>query len=329
MVTFKGKGVDANIAIDASLAPTKHPQNTHKTSKKHLAHHRIRNARLIHRTRHRYRYDWLIDGVMSQADGNHGLSVLDAPFYITTRQDVTIRHVTIASNIGAKGATTVPIPLMYVGLGAAADATGEWYRGHVKMQTLTLFGTTADAIVVDGAGFLDIDNLHAGSTGYQSFYGGPGMIGGRCVNVRGPDASVVVTGGFCNSNLTRSGAGRALAFSNCTKISDVRSFNPVGRLPTPFSHGAPGAPLTIGPWGVDPRPQPGACYMAHGVDVSVLAMGDPAAPGHANYNLTVRDADGATMFTLASITSPMLLQVGWSLCFGALQLPGTISVGGA
>ena len=32
------------------------------------------------------KYDWLIDGVMSQSDGNHGVSETDAPFYLTTRQ---------------------------------------------------------------------------------------------------------------------------------------------------------------------------------------------------------------------------------------------------
>jgi hypothetical protein len=38
------------------------------------------------------KYDWLIDGVMSQSDGNHGLSERDAPFYLTTRQASTSLH---------------------------------------------------------------------------------------------------------------------------------------------------------------------------------------------------------------------------------------------
>lgn len=43
------------------------------------------------------KYDWLIDGVMSQADGNYGKDITDAPIYLATNQDVTLRQVTIAS----------------------------------------------------------------------------------------------------------------------------------------------------------------------------------------------------------------------------------------
>ena len=112
-------------------------------------------------------------------------------------QDVTIRHVTIASNLVITPQRPAPapsIPLMYIGVAVAHDAGGEWYRGHIKMDTLTLFGTDADAIKIVGTGFVDIHNLHAGGTGDQSFYGGPGVIGGRCVNVVGPEADVVVSG---------------------------------------------------------------------------------------------------------------------------------------
>ena len=111
------------------------------------------------------------------------------------------------------------IPLVYFELDLAQDASGEWYRGHIKADTFTLFGTNSDAIFVTGAGFVDIHNIHAGSThcmdgkpwgsppsaacsagaptpsnpygrGGQSFYGGPGVIEGYCVNAAGPDTDV-------------------------------------------------------------------------------------------------------------------------------------------
>eukprot|EP00039_Didymoeca_costata_P000522 m.45970 g.45970 ORF g.45970 m.45970 type:complete len:373 (-) comp10317_c1_seq1:34-1152(-) len=78
------------------------------------------------------KYDWLIDGVMSQDDGNFGSEVpTDAPIYIYSRQDVTIRHVTIAANI-VTPVPTIAVPLIYISLGIAKDATGEWYRGDIS-----------------------------------------------------------------------------------------------------------------------------------------------------------------------------------------------------
>eukprot|EP01079_Euglenida_sp_SAG-EU17-18_P002346 gene2346-3172_t len=122
------------------------------------------------------KYDWLVDGVMSQADGNHPTGPGDAPVFIGTRQDFTMRHVTVASN-------NPTAPLIYVALSRAGDTSGEWYRGHVKLDTLTLFGTATDAVRVSGEGFVDIHNIHAGPTGDQSFYGGPGTIGRHIVHV--------------------------------------------------------------------------------------------------------------------------------------------------
>jgi hypothetical protein len=146
------------------------------------------------------KYDWLIDGVMSQADGNEGLGPQDAPFYITSQQDITIRHVTIASNL--KSDPEKPrIPLIYIEVGRAGESGQEWYRGHIKLHDLTLAGTNSDAVYITGDGFVDINNLHAGSTGDQSFYGGPPTIAGYCVNAAGPGTDVYVTGGFCNSDL--------------------------------------------------------------------------------------------------------------------------------
>ena len=164
------------------------------------------------------KYDWLIDGVMSQSDGNYGKDNTDAPIYLATRQDVTLRQVTIASNLNddTKHPNTPPIPLVHFSLGRAADASGEWYRGHIKADTLTLFGSNSDAILVTGTGFVDLHNLHAGGTGQcppqsvrncpvgksQSFYGGPGDIAGACINAAGPETSVYVASGYCRSNLT-------------------------------------------------------------------------------------------------------------------------------
>lgn len=48
------------------------------------------------RARMKAKYDWDVDGVMSQGDAALGTSKEDAQIYISTRQDFTMSHVTIA-----------------------------------------------------------------------------------------------------------------------------------------------------------------------------------------------------------------------------------------
>ena len=84
---------------------------------------------------------------MSQGDGLFGTSSRDAQIYISTRQDFTMSHVTIA---GENAASTAP--LIFVELNVAADETGEWYRAKVKLQDLVLFATRTDAVYATGRG---------------------------------------------------------------------------------------------------------------------------------------------------------------------------------
>ena len=291
------------------------------------------------------KYDWLVDGVMSQSDGNYGLSPTDAPIYLSTRQDVTIRHVTIAANTAddTKHPQTPPIPLLYILLERAHDASGEWYRGHVKADTLTLFGSNSDAIFVKGTGFLDIHNLHAGSThcmdaapsctsGGQSFYGGPGVIGGYCVNAAGPETSVYVDGGFCRSNVTGITAEgrnpRNLAMHNLTKVANVRNYNPMGKITTPFDPAG-----FIGPSGTEPSPTQGKRYTVRGGDLLMHV-------GTTTVGVTIRDGEGEPFYTATARPSsssalptspPLTLLVGFSVTFDHVfgNLSGVVAVAGS
>lgn len=51
------------------------------------------------RARMKAKYDWDVDGVMSQGDAALGTSKEDAQIYISTRQDFTMGHVTIAGEL--------------------------------------------------------------------------------------------------------------------------------------------------------------------------------------------------------------------------------------
>lgn len=51
------------------------------------------------RARMKAKYDWDVDGVMSQGDAALGTSKEDAQIYISTRQDFTMSHVTIAGEL--------------------------------------------------------------------------------------------------------------------------------------------------------------------------------------------------------------------------------------
>lgn len=233
-------------------------------------------------------------------------------------QDVTIRHVTVASNLNFERG--IPsIPLMYIGLGVAtAPPLGEWYRGHIKLDTLTLFGTNSDAIKVVGTGLLDIRNLHAGGTGYQSFYGGPATIAGRCVNAAGPDTDVTLHGGFCHSNLTEAaGAPREVAVFNLSKVADVRNLSPVGLLPTPFHPQG-----TVGLGGSSAAPVAGSCYTVRGVDIVLGLMGGEGV------EVELRDAEGQLIFGNLSSLGPTAIPVGWDVCFVRFSAAPTVRVGG-
>ena len=285
------------------------------------------------------KYDWLIDGVMSQADGNYGASVTDAPIYIATRQDVTLRQVTIAANLDddKKHPNTPPIPLVYFVVGRAADtASGEWYRGHIKADTLTLFGSNSDGILVTGTGFVDIHNMHAGGTGQcppdsfrncpagpsQSFYGGPGDIAGACVNAAGPETDVYVDGGggYCRSNLTR----KVDWMKNLTRVANLRGYSPLGVIPTPFDATAG----HVGPSGQSALPEPGVNYTVRGAD---LLLGVKGGEGVV---VTVMDAEGVVFSELELVhpdypMPPVSLPVGWAVGFGAFAAAPQVTVGGA
>lgn len=283
------------------------------------------------------KYDWLIDGVMSQSDGNYGIDATDAPIYLATRQDVTLRQVTIASNLNddQKHPDTPPIPLVHFSLGRAADASGEWYRGHIKADTLTLFGSNSDAILVTGTGFADLHNIHVGGTGQcppqsfrncpagksQSFYGGPGDIAGACVNAAGPETSVYVDGGggYCRSNLTR----RVDWMKNCTWVANVRNYNPLGIIANPFDH----ASGFIGPSGTSSTPEPNVNYTARGTDLML------AVSGAHGVVVTLMDADG-NVFSRTDVsqgTPSISLPVDWAVSFGEFtaSAPLKVVVGGS
>ena len=97
-------------------------------------------------------------------------------------------------------------PIVHLVLNAARDAHGqEWYRAHMRLSAITLFGSQQEAIRVEGSGgHLDIRDLHVGSTGQQDFYGNiaPNVSGPVINNTAATNQiSVFVDGGFAVSEL--------------------------------------------------------------------------------------------------------------------------------
>ena len=283
-------------------------------------------------------YDWLIDGVMSQADGAHGVAATDAPIYLSTRQDVTIRHVTVAAPTAwsSLAGATQPnaIPTVYFLVTRAHDNTGEWYRGHIKADTFTLFGTKGDAVYITGTGFVDLHNVHAGSThcldvsdtevcgGGQSFYGGPGIIGGSCVNAAGPETDVYIDGGFCHSNLT----DKTRWMHNVTRAANIRGYSPVGIVSTPFDPAG-----FIGPGGTQALPLSGKLYKVRGVEVLVSCDWPGTTSNDDGGRIELFDADGGLFFGTAKSGPlyPTLLPVGWMIRFSDFATPPRVRVGGS
>lgn len=148
----------------------------------------------------------------------------------------------------------------------------------------------------------------------QSFYGGPGNIAGACVNAAGPDTDVYLTGGFCRSNLTE----KTSWFVNLTKVGNVRGYNPVGIIATPFDPAG-----FLGPSGTQRAPLPGMTYTVVGADMMVTVdVGVPVA---------VADVEGRPFLPDgydAGLTM-QLIPVGWSLGFGDFKSASKVTVGGS
>ena len=138
-----------------------------------------------------------------QADGWNSSS---APLYLASAQDLTLTRLSLNGLHDAWNPTARRGPIVHLVLNAAHGANGqEWYRAHMRLSAITLFGSLQEAIRVEGTGgFLDIRDLHVGSTGSQDFYGNiaPNVSGPVINNTAGANAvSVFVDGGFAVSEL--------------------------------------------------------------------------------------------------------------------------------
>lgn len=255
-------------------------------------------------------YDWLVDGLMSQADAWNATNRWDSPVFFYSAQDVELRHLTIASN-GDKRAGAQS-PLITLVTRRAGDAASEWYRSHFRLSHVILTGALADAIKLEGSGGLvEVDHVVAGSTGSQSFYGGSPVVHAVVNNSRCPgnppfwtcdsagDISVSVTAGFANSSLAHP---QTQWFVGVRTVRGVAGFNPVGRVELPFSV----AGGTVGLNGDRGEPELGRAYSVTGVDV-MLTVGQP-------HNVSVFDARGSPILSSATNVAPLtLLPVGYSV----------------
>ena len=142
-------------------------------------------------------YNWLIDGVWSNADCRNPLTDYDCSIFVSTARDVTLRNIVVA---GAYGTTLSSKPLIRIDVNVSG--TPESYRGRVLLEDIVLFETQQDAIRIAGTGHIFIHNIHAGSTGTEGFYGGSGTITEKIVNNLDPSTAYVeVIGGYVKSAL--------------------------------------------------------------------------------------------------------------------------------
>ena len=137
-------------------------------------------------------------------------------------------------------------------------------------------------------------------------------------------------GGFCRSNVTGGSGGRTvatgaaegrkLAMHNLTKTANVRNYNPIGKIRTPFDPAG-----FIGPSGTSVSPTQGQRYTVRGGD---LLMHTGATVG-----VTIRDAEGEPFYTAQPsplATPPLTLLVGFSVTFDVFNnVSGTVTVAGS
>jgi len=255
-------------------------------------------------------YQWLIDGVWSNADSwNSEVGSDDAPIFIGTRRDVTLRHLTIA---GAKGANLCPTALIRITLNKAGEP--EWCRGHVKLDDLTLFETALEAIKVDGYGQLDVGEIHAGSTGSTGFYGGPGTITTHIIRNDGPEVDVCIDRGFVKSAQPDKFLNW---FKDVFKITNLKNFNPLGNVANPFNN----TNNTVGLNGGEAIAA-SKDYAVKSVDIIV------SSGGGSGVSIAIKDPAGNTIASGLATLSPTYLPVGYKINFGAFTEAPTVVVSG-
>ena len=279
---------------------------------------------LLHKSGTIGQYDWLVDGVTSQADAWNAATVpagLPAtPIYLATAQELSFSNAVVEA---LKGSTLATVPLVQLVVSRAGTSGDEWYRGHISMTHVSMFSTAADAMRAVGNGMVDMRDVHVGSTGSQALTGGDGRILNHILKSFGPDVDVSIDGGFVHSELV----DPALWFVGVRAIRNVRGFNPVGHIPAPFfphsANVAEGAgsdgllsPCMVQTSGLGAAtPQPGVWYTVFGVDVLVSASGPQGQSAGAN--VTVSDPRGVTVVANAPVLAGMLLPVGYRMMVGA------------
>lgn len=257
-------------------------------------------------------YDWIVSGVSSQSDGwaanvSNAASVIS----VKTTQDMALENVVIEPYYHN---TFAPTPLIAIDLRVAGDP--EWYRGHVVMRNVRLFSASGAAISIVGTGFVDITDLHAGSTGWQPFVGGNGTIFGPIVAALGPDTRVQVHGGYA-----RSAANRSAWFPGVDVVADVRNFNPIGALATPFDD----AQAVVGIEGTAAQPTMGTTYLVRTAPLLLTAYPQGSDSGVISILAPVRQ-EGSSNVTFSSVldmrTAAFVnVPLGYAVVFSSFTQP--------
>jgi len=270
---------------------------------------------LLHKSGTIGQYDWVIDGVTSQADAWNAASVPSGfqatPLYLATAQELVVSNVVVEA---LKGSTLAAVPLLQVVVSRAGTPGDEWYRGHVLLRHVSAFSTAADAVRVVGTGVLDMTDCQFGSTGSQAFTGGDGRIMNHIVRSYGPDVAVSMTRGFARSELV----DHQLWFIGVESLRHVRGVNPVGAIATPFYSAA----QRLSPAKVTAT-EPGASapialtpYTVYGTDMIVsISPPNPSPTGGAN--VTVLGPHGHTVLVAAARLEAMTVRAGFTLVVGA------------
>ena len=267
-------------------------------------------------------YDWDIADVLSQADGWNNSAQDPAPLYLATSQDLTLSRITINGLHDSWNPTARRGPIVQLVLNRFEYPKGtEAYRGHVRLNQATLFGSLHDAILVQGSGgHVDIRDLHVGSTGSQDFYGNvaPNVSGAVVRNAAFPGVDVHVDGGFAVSAL----ADKTQWFVGAASVRNVRGYSPLGVVPAPFGNASCSGCGTLGPGGTAAQPAVGTRYTVTGVPVTLFVRGGSGVV------LTVRDAAGSLAVDgLDAAPAGLQLQLGWTVEFAYAVPPSVRAVG--
>ncbi len=254
-----------------------------------------------------YKYDWILENIFSNGDAWASTSVIDTPIYFEGSKDLIMQNVEVG---GEANKVLCPQNLIYLYCGKSGNDA----YAHYTLENLRLFETNKSGVAIDGTGGdVQIRNIYCGTPDgvEKGFLGGAGTVTLCAVQNGQPNLiNVSVDGGHVECS-----SPQAFWFLGCLgRVSNVKGYNPYGKIATPFSDSAE----TVGmyfPNDASSNVTSGVTYTVVQGDILVYSTGGSVA------SITIFDANGDVLENTATTLTARYIPMGYKIMFSFSAQP--------